>query len=56
MPAGSEKLKIASRVFEAVSVRQARVALSHFMSDADLVVQTMESFAPDGLKKEAAQA
>lgn len=36
-------------VFEAVSVRQARVALDHFFSDVELVVNTIASFDPQHL-------
>jgi hypothetical protein len=42
----------AHRTFEAVSVRQARVALDHFLTDIGLVVETMASFP--AAKKEAA--
>ncbi|GAA5898253.1 hypothetical protein JCM8208_000197 [Rhodotorula glutinis] len=33
--------------FRAATVAQARVALDHFLSDVELVVQTMDRFAPD---------
>ncbi|GAA5925031.1 hypothetical protein JCM3775_006346 [Rhodotorula graminis] len=32
--------------FRAATVAQARVALDHFLSDVELVVQTMDRFAP----------
>jgi len=32
--------------FEAVSIRQARVALDHFFSDVQLVAQTIDEFDP----------
>ncbi|BGP45446.1 hypothetical protein JCM10450v2_001265 [Rhodotorula kratochvilovae] len=32
--------------FRAATVAQARVALDHFLSDVELVVQTMHSFGP----------
>ena len=38
--------RLARSSFRAASVAQARVALDHFLSDVELVVQTLDRFAP----------